>query len=83
MDHKFKDQQSGSIVIGAIVILALMYLGAFFFAMRGWGYQGYYGYRRGPSFFYWGGPTTYHGPSVRQGSLGGPSHRGGGLRGGK
>ncbi len=74
---------SGSVVIVVVVVLVLVYLVSFRFASRGWGYTGYYGYHRGPSIWYWGGPSTYHGPSVRTGSTGGPAHRGGGLGGGK
>ncbi|MCG8553757.1 MAG: hypothetical protein MJD61_00490 [Proteobacteria bacterium] len=62
--------------------LAAVYLLAFVPMSSGWGYPGY-GYRPYGSFMYWGGPTYYHDPSVRQGSLGGPSHRGGGPRSGK
>ena len=63
--------------------LVLLYVVALPFSARGWGYPGYYGYHRGASFWYWGGVPTYHGQSVRGGSVGGPSFRGGGPRGGK
>tara|TARA_B100000902_G_scaffold237782_1_gene225252 strand:- start:161 stop:427 length:267 start_codon:yes stop_codon:yes gene_type:complete len=75
--------ERGSIVISVMVILGIIYLAAFYFGSRGWGYSGYYGYNRGPSWMYWGGASTYHDPSVRSGSLGGPGHRGGGIGGGK
>lgn len=63
--------------------LAIVYLIAMPFGCRGCGYAGYGGFHRGPSFFYWGGVPTFHGPSVRTGSVGGPGFRGGGPRGGK
>lgn len=70
-------------MVGLVFVLALFYFIALWAGSRGWGYTGYYGYHRGPSFWYWGGPRTYHSPNVRTGSIGGPSHRGGGLGGGK
>ena len=81
--NRFKRSERGSVWITLIVCLAIIYLLAFRCGSRGWGYTGYNGYNRGPSFWYFGGPRVYHDPSVRTGSLGGPSHRGGGLRGGK
>ena len=75
--------QSGSLVIGLVVILAVFFIFLLSMSFRGCGYAGYRGYGYGPSFFYWGGPRYYPGPSVRTGSTGGPSHRGGGLHGGK
>ncbi len=77
-----KDER-GSIAISIMVILGIIYFSAFYFGRRGWGYSGYYGYNRGPSWLYWGGANTYHTPSARSGSLGGPGHRGGGIGGGK
>ena len=73
----------GGVLLAMLVILGVIYMGAFYFGQRGWGYTGYYGYHAGPSFWYWGGPPIYYGPSVRTGSVGGPDHRGGGVRGGK
>ena len=77
------NNSGGSVMIIVAIVLVVIYLFAFRFGSRGWGYPGYYGYHRGPSFFYWGGARTYHDPSVRTGSRSGPSHRGGGLGGGK
>jgi len=80
---KIINNEKGSALAAIIMVLALFYVMAFYFGSRGWGYSGYYGYHRGPSFLYWGGPSTYYGPSARSGSLGGPGHRGGGIGGGK
>jgi hypothetical protein len=77
------NNSGGGVMIIVAGVLVVFYLMAFSFGSRGWGYSGYYGYHRGPSFFYWGGPSMFHGPSVRTGSTGGPGHRGGGLGGGK
>lgn len=52
-------------------------------AANGYGYMGYNGYHRGPSFFYWGGPSTYYDRNARSGSVSGPSVRGGGPGSGK
>jgi len=68
--------------IGTTVVLAILYFAAFPSAARGYGYAGYGGHPR-PSFWYWGGPPVFSNPSAREGSLGGPGHRGGGLAGGK
>lgn len=68
------------ILIGVLVVLyALGFVGS----CNGYGYAGHGGYHRRASFFYWGGTHTYHDPSVRAGSVGGPSHVGGGTHGGK
>ncbi len=75
--------EKGSVTILILFVLGLIYFGALFISFRGWGYPGYYRGYYGPSWFYWGGPSIYHSPSVRTGSVGGPSHRGGGLGGGK
>jgi hypothetical protein len=76
--------QRGSIVLGAIIFLVLIYFLLFFASMRGCGYAGYrHGYAYRPSFFYWGGPSYYGGPSVRTGSTGGPSPVGKGPGTGK
>jgi len=66
-----------------IVVLIMFFILALIYSMRGWGYMGYYGYHRGPSFFYMGGPGIYHQPSNREGSISGTGHRGGGFSGGK
>lgn len=71
------------VVIGTLAVMGILYFGAFYFGSQGYGYSGYRGYHRGPSFFYWGGVNTYHDPSARSGSIGGPGHRGGGTAGGK
>ena len=78
-----KNQKGSTTIILLIVMLIFIYFSAFSCSRRGWGYPGYYGYRYGPSLWYWGRPHTYHGPSVRSGSVDGPRHRGGGLGGGK
>ncbi len=75
--------QKGAALIGVIVALAVVYLLLLMVSSRGYGYAGYGGYHRGPSFFYWGGVRTYHGPSVRAGSIGGPRTAGGGTGAGK
>ena len=74
--------QRGIVYIGLIVVLVLVYFFLFSLARGGWGYMGYRGYGYGPSWWYWGGPS-YHYGDLRDGSIGGRSHRGGGLRGGK
>ena len=71
-------------IIVASGILAVIYISMLFPASRGYGYMGYYGYHRSPSFFYMGGPRVFHErPSVREGSLGGPGQTGRGLTPGK
>ena len=67
------------------ILLSMLFFASFASASRGWGYPGYRGvYSSGwGRSFYWGGPSTYYGPSARGGSLGGPGHMGGGLSGGK
>lgn len=66
-----------------VVLLAVIFLTLMAVASNGYGYVGYYGYHRGPSFFYWGGPSIYHDRNNRGGSAGGPSLRGGGPGSGK
>lgn len=78
-----KNKQSGSIVIGLVVVMVIVYAFILMISMRGWGYMGYGGYHRGPSFMYWGGPSIHHSQNVRDGSLGGPNNQGGGYSGGK
>ncbi len=75
--------ERGSIFIGLIVVLVVFYFILLSFSFRGCGYAGYRGYHHGPSFWYWGGPAYYPGVSTRGGSVGGPSHLGGGPHGGK
>ena len=75
-------------VIVSGVLLACIYAAMLAPASNGHGYArtgtASAGYRSGPSFWYFGGPTIFHErPSVRAGSRGGPQQAGGGLRGGK
>ena len=75
---------NGFINIAIIIFLVAIYFVLFMFGTRGYGYMGYYGYRRGPSFWYMGSSSRYYyGDSVRHGSYGRRSYRGGGMRGGK
>ena len=76
--------QRGTIVLWLVVVLAGFYFFLFYLSIGGWGYAGYrHNTAYTPSFWYWGGPHYYAGPSVRAGSPGGPSHLGGGPRAGK
>lgn len=85
----FKDQYitnektKGTRVVALAIILIILFVWVLFYSIRGWGYMGYRGYHHGPSFFYMGGPSIYHQPSNRDGSISGPGHRGGGFSGGK
>ena len=63
--------------------LGLIYILFLPLAANGYGYMGYHGYNRGPSFWYWGGPSTYYDRNARSGSVSGPSVRGGGPGSGK
>ena len=45
--------------------------------------MGYRPYAQGPSMLYWGEPNWHENPSLRNGSTGGPSNRGGGHGSGK
>lgn len=79
-----KNNERGIVVIGLVVVLAIFFVFLLSFSFRGYGYAGYHGYHRGPSFWYFGGPRYYpSSPSVRAGSTSGPSHMGGGVHGGK
>lgn len=80
---KTAGNQKGAVFIGVIVALVVVYFLILMVSFRGCGYAGYGGYHRGPSFFYWGGARTYHEPSVRSGSVGGPRTAGGGTGAGK
>ncbi|MCY4045579.1 MAG: hypothetical protein OXE99_10925 [Cellvibrionales bacterium] len=80
--HSTKPANKGNFCVVSAVLVVLLFI-AFFYSLRGHGYTGYNGYHHGPSFFYWGGPKTYHERSHRYGSLGGINHRGGGFSGGK
>ena len=66
-----------------IAVMAVFYFMAFRASSDGYGYAGHGGYHHGPSFWYWGGVRHYPMPTTRTGSPGGPTHRGGGPRGGK
>ena len=79
---KFPKKQTGAGLLMLIIGMAVLFIALMSFSMRGWGYMGYGGYGYGPSFMYFGGPSIYHGASVRSGSVGGPGHRGGGISGG-
>ena len=69
--------------IGIAAVLVILFIVAISYSTRGWGYMGYNGYYHGPSFFYMGGPSVYHQPSNRDGSVSGSGNRGGGFSGGK
>jgi hypothetical protein len=72
------------ILLKLLLVLVCCFGAAFYLSASGWGYIGYYGFHSGPSMFYRGGPKYVHtSKSVREGSVGGPGHRGGGARGGK
>ena len=75
--------ERGAAIFGVIGLLAIIYFYVLYVSMNGWGYMGYYGYHRGPSFFYWGGPSTYYDRNIRNDSRSGPGYRGGGFHGGK
>jgi hypothetical protein len=64
-------------------ILGVIYFSLMSVASNGYGYMGYYGYGYGPSFLYFGGPTTYYNRNVRSGSVSGAGVRGGGPGSGK
>ncbi|MGB0371108.1 MAG: hypothetical protein ACPGN3_07120 [Opitutales bacterium] len=83
-------------LLALIGILGAVYATAYAASLRGYGYAGHKTYKRndgsyyyggGPSFFYWGGSRYYDsgtsGGSLRGGSPGGPSVRGGGPSSGK
>jgi len=71
-------------IIITVSLLLVTYLALFPSSGRGYGYMGYHGYHRGPSFWYFGGPSIYSGKrSVRGGSVNGPRVRGGGPGSGK
>lgn len=66
-------------VFGAVAVYALLMMAS----CDGYGYAGYGGYDRSASFWYMGGVRTHHNRSVRAGSRGGSSLRGGGPHAGK
>ena len=67
----------------AAIFLGVTYLSLHYAAANGYGYMGYHGYHRGPSFWYFGGPNVYYDRNVRGGSVSGPRSRGGGPGMGK
>lgn len=81
--NRSMNKQSGVALTGLVVAMAVVYIFVLIISVNGWGYMGYNGYHRGPSFMYWGGPDIHHEKSVRDGSVGGPNSRGGGFSGGK
>lgn len=78
-------QNTTKFITYLVVILAILFIVALVLAFKGWGHLGYGGEENEPSMFYSGGAHHVYvgGPSVREGSTGGPNHRGGGIRGGK
>ncbi len=77
-------KKTAKVVLIVSVILAIIYFSLLSFAANGYGYMGYYGYHRGPSFWYWsGGTSTYYDREVRSGSLSGSKVRGRGPGSGK
>jgi len=78
-----KNKKGIGMIQWVIIILSGLFIISLFASWNGWGYPGYNGYYHGGSWFYWGGPQTYYGPSVREGSMGGSKFSGGGLHGGK
>ena len=70
-------------VIFSTVVLGGAYAAMFPPALNGYGYPGYYGFHRGPSFWYFGGPSTFHDRNVRSGSVSGSGVRGRGPGSGK
>ncbi len=75
--------KTGKTVLITSVILGIIYVALMSTAANGYGYMGYYGYHRGPSFWYFGGPSTYYDRNIRQGSISGSRVRGGGPGSGK
>ncbi len=75
--------KTGKVVLLTSLALGIGYVSLMPAAASGYGHMGYYGYHRGPSFFYWGGPSTYYDRSIRSGSVSGSTVRGGGPGSGK
>lgn len=66
------------------LLLTGTYAALFPSASSGYGYAGYGGYHRGPSWFYIGGPRSYNNNrAIRNSSNGGTSTRGRGPGSGK
>lgn len=78
-DEPKKKSYSTMLIVGLVILFVL----AFIYSARGYGYMGYYGYYHGPSFFYWGGPRVSYDRSNRESSISGSGQRGGGFSGGK
>lgn len=74
--------KTAKILLVLILVLSSSYGYLFHIASNGYGYTGYHGYHRGPSFWYFGGPSTYHDRNVRS-NVGGSNVRGGGPGSGK
>jgi len=85
--HKKLSHSKGFGLIGIILfisLLSIIFLMAFFSSKDGWGYPGHNNnYVGGTSFFYFGAPNMYRDRSIRDSSINGPGHRGGGISGGK
>lgn len=75
--------KTGKAVFIVSGLLGLIYVALMPVASNGYGYMGYYGYHRGPSFGYLGGPSIYYDRDVRSGSINGTGVRGGGPGSGK
>jgi hypothetical protein len=75
--------KTGRAVLIASIVLGIIYISLMSAARNGYGYMGYYGYHSGPSFWYFGGPSTYYDRNVRSGSVSGSGVRGGGPGSGK
>lgn len=75
-------QKTNKYMLVCVVILGGIYLYLIPLALNGYGYMGYYGYHRGPSFWY-RGPSTYYSRDLKTGSVSGSRVRGGGPGSGK
>ena len=75
--------QKGVFTLGLIAALGVLFIVFWWFSTKGFGYMGYRPYAQGPSMLYWGEPNWHENPSLRNGSTGGPSNRGGGHGSGK
>lgn len=75
--------KTGTVVLITVFVLGFIYIGLMSSAANGYGYMGYRGYHHGPSFWYFGGTSTYYDRNVRSGSVSGSGVRGGGPGSGK
>ena len=83
--------KTGIVIAVVCVVLGFVYLSLMPAASSGYGYMGYHGYHSGPSFFYFGGTSTYYGgrtpdyarSTVRSTGSGASRVRGGGPSSGK